>query len=71
MAAVNQQVFDLFMNSVKKHDTVCNHLKECLEAAQHYASLIRRARVSGNTCRKQAVWIGLERSSTFFGFGLI
>ena len=36
-------------------------LGDCLEKANSYRYKIAQAKHSGNKCRKQAVWIGLER----------
>lgn len=49
------------MRTVKERENVSKDLLECVEKAGGYATVIKRAGVSGKTCRKQAIWIGLDR----------
>ena len=62
----------MFANSVNDHKNVCEDLKKCMEIAQSHMSTIKQAKASGKVCRKQAVWIGLERSgSSVCSFSLV
>jgi hypothetical protein len=58
---VMEQIFYVFNDTVKKERSVSEDLRRCQEIATQHRALIRNARESGKTCRKQAVWVGLER----------
>ena len=47
MTTTSQQLLDLFVVNVRNGENVCPELKECLQTAMNYASLITWAKQSG------------------------
>jgi hypothetical protein len=58
---VSKQVLDIFVREAKEPNNHREELAQCLATAKAHRSAIKNAKNTGSKCRKQAVWIGLER----------